>query len=75
VITAIFDANGNYVSGEKKLVNLTLSEAGYAQVMNSGLVLKANFDLKPGRYMVRQVIRETEGSQTSARSGAVEILN
>ncbi len=75
VITAIFDANGNYVSGEKKLVNLTLAEAGYAQVMNSGLVLKANFDLKPGRYMVRQVIRETEGSQTSARSGAVEILN
>jgi hypothetical protein len=52
-----------------------LTTAGYQHVLNSGLGLKTSFDLKPGKYMVRQVVRENAGSQMSARSGAVEIPN
>jgi VWFA-related protein len=75
VVTVIFDNNGNYLVGEEKTVNLKLSGPAYEHVMNSGLALKGNFDLKPGKYVVRQVIRESEGAQMSARTGTVDIPN
>jgi hypothetical protein len=75
IVTAVFDGDGNYVLGQEKTVNLKLTTAGYQHVLKSGLGLKTSFDLKPGKYMVRQVVRENAGSQMSARSGAVEIPN
>jgi uncharacterized protein (DUF2141 family) len=42
-------------------------------VLRTGLTLKSSFDLKPGKYMVRQVVRDSEGSQMAARNGAVDI--
>jgi VWFA-related protein len=75
VVTAIFDNNGNYVLGQEKTVNLKLSAKGYDHVVTSGLAFKTTFDLKPGNYLVRQVVREAEGSQMSARTGSVEIPN
>ncbi|HTQ95939.1 MAG TPA: hypothetical protein VMH89_03990, partial [Candidatus Acidoferrum sp.] len=75
VVTAIFDNNGNYVLGQEKTVNLKLSAKGYDHVVTSGLAFKTTFDLKPGNYLVRQVVRESQGSQMSARTGNVEIPN
>jgi hypothetical protein len=37
--------------------------------------LKTSFDVKPGTYLVRQVVRDSEGSQLAARNGAVVIPN
>ena len=31
------------------------------------------FEIKPGKYMVRQVIRDSEGAQMAAKNGVVEI--
>ncbi len=42
-------------------------------MLRTGLTLKSSFDLKPGKYMVRQVVRDSEGSQMAARNGAVDI--
>ena len=44
-----------------------------SQLLRGGLTVKSSFDLKPGKYLVRQVIRDSEGSQMAARNGAVEI--
>jgi hypothetical protein len=35
--------------------------------------VKSSFDIKPGKYLVRQVVRDSEGSQMAARNGAVSI--
>ena len=70
---AIFDANGNLVIGGQKVLDLKLEDATYETLMRAGLIVKASFDLKPGKYLVRQVVRDSEGSQMAARNGTVVI--
>lgn len=71
--TVIFDDNGNFVTGGEKLVTMKLLDSTYQRLSRTGLVVKTSFDVKPGRYMIRQVVRDSEGSQMAARNGAVEI--
>jgi VWFA-related protein len=75
VATAIFDGNGNYVTGGEKIVQMKLLDLTYYRLSLSGLNLKTSFDVKPGTYLVRQVVRDSEGSQLAARNGAVVIPN
>jgi VWFA-related protein len=75
VATAIFDDNGNYVTGGEKIIEMKLLDPTYNRLMQSGLNLKSSFDVKPGTYLVRQVVRDSEGSQLAARNGAVVIPN
>jgi VWFA-related protein len=75
VATAIFDENGNYVTGGEKIVEMKLLDPTYDRLLRSGLNLKTSFDIKPGSYLVRQVVRDSEGSQLAARNGAVVIPN
>jgi len=71
--TAIFDENGNFITGGEKTVQMRLKDATYERLMRTGLTVKSSFAVKPGRYLVRQVVRDSEGSQMAARNGAVEI--
>jgi VWFA-related protein len=75
VATAIFDENGNYVTGGEKIVEMKLLDPTYDRLIRSGLNLKSSFDVKPGTYLVRQVVRDSEGAQLAARNGAVVIPN
>ncbi|HUN63830.1 MAG TPA: hypothetical protein VMU53_17660, partial [Candidatus Sulfotelmatobacter sp.] len=73
VATVIFDENGNFVTGGEKILEMRLLDKTYERMSHTGLVMKSSFDLKPGKYMVRQVIRDSEGAQMSAKSGSVVI--
>ena len=71
--TAIFDENGNFITGGEKTVQMRLRDTTYERLTHTGLTVKSSFAVKPGRYLVRQVVRDSEGSQMAARNGAVEI--
>jgi len=71
--TVIFDENGAYVTGEKKAIDLNLSQENYEQIRKFGLPISLSFPAKPGRYLVRQVVRDSEGEQMAARTGSIEI--
>lgn len=71
--TAIFDENGNFIAGGEKTVQMRLKDTTYERLTRTGLTVKSSFKVKPGRYLVRQVVRDSEGSQMAARNGAVEI--
>jgi VWFA-related protein len=73
VTTVIFDDNGEYVSGEEKLLDLQLPEDTYEKVSRYGLQITSSFALKSGSYTVRQVVREAEGAKMAAKNGAVLI--
>ena len=73
VATVIFDENGNYVAGGEKLLEMRLLDTTYDRLNKTGLTMKSSFDLKPGKYVVRQVVRDSEGAQMAARNGAVVI--
>lgn len=73
VATAIFDENGNFVTGGEKIVEMKLLDKTVDRLSHSGFTLKSSFDIKPGTYLVRLVVREAEGAQMAARNGAISI--
>src|SRR5215467_10304539 len=73
IVTGIFDENGQYVTGVEKIIDMKLRDTTYERLSHSGLTVKSSFDVKPGTYLVRLVVRDAEGSQMAARNGAVVI--
>jgi len=73
VATVVFDENGNFVTGGEKIVKMRLLDATFDKLSRTGLTVKSSFEVKPGRYVVRQVVRDSEGAQMAARNGTVVI--
>jgi VWFA-related protein len=72
VVSSVFDRNGNFVAGIQRVVELRLRDQTLDS-LNSGITVKTTLDLTPGRYLVRLVVRDSEGQTMSARNGVVEI--
>lgn len=75
IVTGIFDENGQYVTGVEKIIEMKLRDTTYERLSHSGLTVKSSFDVKPGTYLVRLVVRDAQGAQMAARNGAVVIPN
>lgn len=71
--TAIFDENGNFVTGGEKIVQMKLLDGTLDKLGRTGISVKSSFDVKPGSYLVRLVVRDKEGELMAARNGAVVI--
>jgi VWFA-related protein len=72
VVSALFDRNGNFVTGMQKVVQMHWKDETLDSKLDSGVTLKNSFDVKPGSYVVRLVVRDDEG-QLAAQNGAIEI--
>jgi len=73
IVTGIFDENGNYITGGEKIIEMKLRDTTYDRLSRSGFTVKSSFDVKPGTYLVRLVVRDNEGALMAARNGAVVI--
>jgi VWFA-related protein len=73
VVTGLFDQNGRYVKGTERTLDMQLRDQTMDAARNSGLALKESFDIAPGRYVVRVVVRDTEGRSMAAQNEGVEI--
>jgi len=73
VLSGVFDRNGIYVTGTQKVVELHLQDPTLAQLLNSGVIVRTNFDVAPGNYVIRLVVRDSEGQNMAARNGVVDI--
>ncbi len=73
VVTAVFDSNGRFVNANKQSVTMRLLDDTVAKKLAAPLSVRTSFDLQPGIYAVRVVVRDTEGQLMSAANGAVEI--
>ena len=69
----VFDENGNYVAGSEKVLEMKLRDATLQRLDRNGITVKSSFDVKPGSYLVRLVVREKGGELMAARNGAVVI--
>jgi VWFA-related protein len=72
IVSAVFDGDGNFVAGTQKVLQLHLKDETLESKLGSGLVLKSNFDVKPGNYVIRLVVRGEDG-QLAAENSSVEI--
>ncbi len=73
VVTAVFDRNGKWVSGNEKTVNLNLKDATLSSRFASALSVRTSFNVSPGVYQIRVVVRDSEGQMMAAKNAAVEI--
>jgi hypothetical protein len=73
VVTGLFDLNGRYIKGTERTLEMRLLDKTMDAARNSGLIVKQNFDVPPGRYIVRVVVRDTEGRSMAAQNEGVEI--
>jgi VWFA-related protein len=72
VVSAVFDRNGNFVTGSQKTLQMRWKDETLNSKLASGVTLKSSFDVKPGSYLVRLVVRDEDG-QLAAQNGAIEI--
>jgi VWFA-related protein len=73
VVSGLFDRNGNLVKGSSKTVEMRLKDQTLENKLDSGITLKSSFDVKPGSYLIRLVIRDSEGQEMAAANGTVDI--
>jgi len=73
VATAIFDENGNLVTGVEKIIDMQLRDATLEQLNRSGVSIKSTFDVQPGTFLLRIVVRDSEGAQMAAMNRGVVI--
>jgi VWFA-related protein len=72
-VAALFDRNGNFITGTQKVVEMKLLDATLEKLAQTGVTVRTSFDVKPGDYVVRLVVRDSKAALVSAENGAVEI--
>ena len=72
-VSAVFNRNGNFLQGLEKTVTMHWKDETLQSKLGSGITLKSSFDVKPGSYLVRLVVRDSEGQLMAAENGTVEI--
>jgi len=73
VVSALFNRNGDFIEGSKKILEMRLKDDTLEHKLGPGVNMRTSFDVKPGGYLVRLVVRDDEDRMMSAQSGAVEI--
>lgn len=73
VATAIFDENGNLVTGIEKIIEMKLRDVTLDRLNRSGVSIKSTFDVQPGTFLVRVVVRDSQGAQMAAVNRGVVI--
>jgi VWFA-related protein len=73
VVAALFDRNGNFIAGNQKNVELRLKATTLERLTQTGLTVKIGFDVKPGGYIVRLVVRDSKAANLAAKNGVIEI--
>ena len=73
ITTGIFDQNGRMLAGLQRVVELQLKDATLERANKTGLNVKLNFDLQPGTFLVRTVVRDSQGAQMGATTRGVVI--
>ena len=73
VVSVLFDRNGRFVSGQEKTIEFHMRDDSLQRHMRNGIAIKSSFDVKPGDYLVRVVVRDTEGQLLSAKNDTVSI--
>lgn len=73
VVAALFDQNGNFMSAMEKTVHMALRDPTLQRLNRTGMTVTTDFDVKPGAYVVRLVVRDSQAAILSAENGVVEI--
>lgn len=72
-VVGLFDQNGNCISAYQKIIGMRLKGATLNAWMTSGIGNSTDFFVRPRRYLVRLVVRDSERQSTAQQSAGVDI--
>jgi VWFA-related protein len=72
-VTAVFDRDGHLVTGQQKSLDLRMQDSTLEKYLQTGITVRTKFDVKPGTYLVRAIVRDSESGQISGLNRTVEI--
>ena len=75
ILTVVYDANGRYVDGWETRIDFNLTDPGFKNVMDEGLMAQARFQLEPGSYKVKAVVREAGETKLGSATKTIEIMD
>jgi hypothetical protein len=73
IVAAAFDQEGRLVNSVEKNVDMKLEDKTLSLQVPSGITFQAVFDLNPGKYLLRLVVRDSEGQMMATRNREVAI--
>ncbi|HUJ21097.1 MAG TPA: VWA domain-containing protein [Bryobacteraceae bacterium] len=73
IVSALFDRNGNFIVGTEKVLEMRLRDETLETKLHGPITVKTDFNVKPGAYLIRLVVRDDEGQLMSATNGSIEI--
>jgi len=71
--TGVYDSDGKWVTGEEKKVDVKLSDSQLAEMKMNGVGIKNSFHLRPGKYLVREIVTDSEAHHVGAVNRTVEV--
>ncbi len=72
-IAGIYDGDGKWVAGEQKRVDLKLPDAELQDMRAKGVGITNTFQLKPGTYLLREVVQDSEDRHLGAVNRSVQV--
>ena len=73
VVVGLFDRNGNFIQASEKSLEMRLRDVTLQTKLGSGVTIRHSFDVKTGGYVIRVVLRDTQGQLLAAENSSVEI--
>jgi hypothetical protein len=61
------------ITGQEKSLQLRLRDSSLERYLQTGITMRTLFDVKPGTYLVRAIVRDSESGQISGLNRTVEI--
>ena len=71
--TALFDRDGEYVTGNERVLELRLKDETLTRLSHPGFTVGTKLSVRAGTYRLREVVRDAEAGQMSALNRALEI--
>jgi hypothetical protein len=69
LVCGLFDLNGNYVQGKKQEISFHMGDDVLEQ-LSGGINIKTTFEVQPGPYLIRVVLRDSGNQLVSAVNGS-----
>lgn len=70
---ALFDVEGNYVTGQTKMLNMRLSDTTLKRLKSTGATVTVAVTVKPGNYLVRGVLLDAGSQKLGSASENITI--
>ena len=73
LVAALFDSDGNYVTGTQTELEMRLKDSSLDRVTHDGVSVKTSLSAQAGNYSIRIVVRDSETTRMSALNRTIEI--